>query len=204
MDQKSIYNNGIDLIEINDYVIDDDGEYPTTTPTQPSSPSSTSSSSLSSSTTTTSSSSSSSPSSSLSFDPNKLPLVYASLETSVSVIAIIGNLLVIVVFLQDKRLRKVTNFYIISLSFADLLVGAIGIPSAIMTKIGLPRSSMKLCLTMLSLLIVLCTISILNLVAVSIDRYWAILHPLDYHKRISGPYLGILFSLSHCKSFICF
>src|SRR5699024_6786943 len=34
--------------------------------------------------------------------------------------------------------------------------------------------------------VVLCTISILNLVAVSLDRYWAILHPLDYHKRISG------------------
>ncbi|KAH7638193.1 7 transmembrane receptor -like protein [Dermatophagoides farinae] len=86
---------------------------------------------------------------------------------------------------MDRRLRKVTNFYIISLSFADLLVGSIGIPSAIMTKIGSPRGSMRLCIIMLSLLIILCTISIMNLVAVSLDRYWAILHPLDYHKRIS-------------------
>ena len=115
-----------------------------------------------------------------------LPIVYTILETIVSICAILGNLLVILVFLQDRRLRKVTNFYIISLSIADLLVGAIGIPSAILTRIGIPHNSIRLCLTMLSLLVVLCTISILNLVDVSLDRYWAILHPLDYHKRISG------------------
>ena len=117
---------------------------------------------------------------------DELPIIYVGMEACVAFIAIIGNLLVIIVFIQDRRLRKVTNFYIISLSFADLLVGSIGIPSAIMTKIGLPRGSMRLCVIMLSLLIILCTISILNLVAVSMDRYWAILHPLDYHKRISG------------------
>lgn len=117
-----------------------------------------------------------------------LPILYTLVEASVAVTATVGNLLVIVVFLQDRRLRKVTNFYIISLSVADFLVGAIGIPSAILTRIGMPRNSIRLCITMLSLLVVLCTISILNLVAVSLDRYWAILHPLDYHKRISGIY----------------
>ena len=120
-------------------------------------------------------------------EPN-LPIVYTVLEASVAVCAVFGNLLVIVVFLQDRRLRKVTNYYIISIAVADLLVGAIGIPSAILTRIGIPRNSIRLCITMLSLLVVLCTISILNLVAVSLDRYWAILHPLDYHKRISGSY----------------
>ncbi len=55
-----------------------------------------------------------------------LPIVYTALEAAVAVCAVFGNLLVIVVFLQDRRLRKVTNFYIISLSVADFLVGAIG------------------------------------------------------------------------------
>lgn len=57
--------------------------------------------------------------------PN-LPIVYTVLEASVAVCAVFGNLLVIVVFLQDRRLRKVTNFYIISLSVADFFVGLIG------------------------------------------------------------------------------
>jgi hypothetical protein len=113
-------------------------------------------------------------------------LVYTLLESIVAITAFFGNLLVVVVFIQDKRLRKVTNFYIISLSIADLFVGLIGIPSAILTRWGIPHDSFEICLTMLTLLVVLCTISILNLVAVSLDRYWAILHPLDYHRRISG------------------
>jgi len=114
------------------------------------------------------------------------PLLYTLVEGIVAIGAFIGNLLVVIVFIQDKRLRKVTNFYIISLAIADLLVGLIGIPSAILTRIGIPRDSFNVCLGMLSLLVVLCTISILNLLAVSLDRYWAILHPLDYHRRISG------------------
>lgn len=112
--------------------------------------------------------------------------LYTVLEAIVAIGAFVGNLLVVIVFVQDKRLRKVTNFYVISLAVADMLVGLIGIPSAILTKMGIPEDSLHLCLTMLSLLIVLCTISILNLLAVSLDRYWAILHPMDYHRRISG------------------
>ena len=113
-------------------------------------------------------------------------LLYTVLEGIVAIGAFVGNLLVVIVFIQDKRLRKVTNFYVISVAIADLFVGLIGIPSAILTRMGLPHNSVYLCLTMLSLLVVLCTISILNLLAVSLDRYWAILHPLDYHRRISG------------------
>ena len=112
--------------------------------------------------------------------------LYTVLEAIVAIGAFVGNLLVVIVFIQDKRLRKVTNFYVISLAVADMLVGLIGIPSAILTRMGIPEDSLYLCLTMLSLLVVLCTISILNLLAVSLDRYWAILHPMDYHRRISG------------------
>ncbi|KAI1293460.1 putative G-protein coupled receptor No9 [Halotydeus destructor] len=115
----------------------------------------------------------------------KLPVLYTILEALVALIATIGNLLVIIVFFQDKRLRKVTNFYIFSLALADLLVGMVGVPSAILTRMGLPRDAFHLCLTMLSLLMVCCTISILNLVAVSLDRFWAILFPLNYHSNMS-------------------
>lgn len=128
------------------------------------------------------------------------PFYYTILEAIVAIGAFVGNLLVVIVFIQDKRLRKVTNFYVISLAIADLFVGLIGIPSAILTRMGIPQNSVYLCLTMLSLLVVLCTISILNLLAVSLDRYWAILHPLDYHRRISGIKLfQIIFSLFSIK-----
>ncbi|XP_013793576.1 adenosine receptor A2b-like, partial [Limulus polyphemus] len=117
---------------------------------------------------------------------NELPIAYTILEVIVALMAVSGNMLVLIAFMKEKRLRKLTNFYILSLSTADLLVGLVGVPSAIMTKLGLPENSFEGCMFMLSLLVVLCTISILNLVAVSLDRYWAILHPFSYHQRITG------------------
>ncbi|ETN65636.1 Adenosine receptor [Anopheles darlingi] len=112
-----------------------------------------------------------------------LNLPYALFEGLVALTAIFGNTLVIVAFKRERKLRRRTNFYIISLASADLLVGTFGIPFAILSSIGLPRN-LHACLFTISLLVVLCTISIFCLVAVSIDRYWAILHPLAYSRNM--------------------
>lgn len=114
-----------------------------------------------------------------------MALPYITLEVIVAFLAIFGNLLVLIAFLVEKKLRKMTNFYIISLSVADLLIGLIGIPSAILVKVGLPVNAFTSCLVMLSTLIVLCTVSIFNLLAVSLDRYWAILYPFKYQTKMS-------------------
>lgn len=127
---------------------------------------------------------------------------YTVMESLVAIVAVIGNALVIIVFYRERRLRRRTNYYIISLALADFLVGLIGVPFAVLVSytlnitfiqsiktfsllnfhqfstrlkadIGLPRN-LYACLFTLSTLIVLCTISILCLVAVSIDRYWVI------------------------------
>lgn len=114
---------------------------------------------------------------------NELNVPYTALEILVAIFAIIGNSMVIIVFYRERRLRRRTNYYIVSLALADLLVGLLGIPFAIMASIGLP-TNLYSCLFTVSLLIVLCTISIFCLVAVSIDRYWAILYPLAYSRNI--------------------
>lgn len=108
-----------------------------------------------------------------------LNVPYAVLEGLVAVGATVGNGLVIVAFQRERRLRRRTNYYIVSLAVADLLVGLVGIPCAVLTSVGLPRH-LHLCMFSVSLLIVLCTVSILSLVAVSADRYWAILYPMAY------------------------
>jgi len=63
----------------------------------------------------------------------------------------------------------------------DLLVALVGIPSAVATSVGLPRH-FRLCLFMNSVLMLLCTGSILSLVAVTVDRFWAIVRPLRYAR----------------------
>ncbi|GJQ83347.1 hypothetical protein Trydic_g18132 [Trypoxylus dichotomus] len=115
--------------------------------------------------------------------PGELSLYYAAFEVLVAVFAVVGNAMVIFVFRKERRLRRRTNYYIVSLAAADLLVGLLGIPFAIMASVGLP-SNLYACLFTVSLLVVLCTISIFCLVAVSVDRYWAILHPMGYSRNV--------------------
>lgn len=114
-----------------------------------------------------------------------LSLPYVVCEVLVAVMAVIGNALTIVVFVNERKLRRLTNYYIVSLALADLLVGMPGIPFAILTSVGIPRNS-YMCPPMLSLLLMLCTVSIFCLVAVSVDRYWAILYPLRYSRVMTA------------------
>lgn len=113
-----------------------------------------------------------------------LNIPYALVEALVAVAAVIGNAAVIIVFQQEKRLQRRTNYYIVSLAFADFLVGLLGVPFAIMASVGLPRN-LHGCLGTITILVALCTISIFCLVGVSVDRYWAILHPIKYSKNVS-------------------
>lgn len=135
----------------------------------------------------------------------ELNLYYAVCEIFVATVAVIGNSLVIFVFKKERRLRRRTNYYIVSLAAADLLVGLLGIPFAILSSVGLPYN-LHACLFTVSLLIVLCTISIFCLVAVSVDRYWAILYPMGYSRNVrTKTALGELifhkfFLCSVCKS----
>ena len=62
------------------------------------------------------------------------PPLNASLWTSlifyfvIAVFAIFGNGLVCAAFATNKRLRILTNYYVVSLAVSDILVGGINIP----------------------------------------------------------------------------
>lgn len=127
---------------------------------------------------------------------HQLNVTYAVLEGLVAVGATVGNGLVIVAFRRERRLRRRTNYYIVSLAVADLLVGLVGIPCAVLSSIGLPKDLYQ-CVFSVSLIVVLCTVSILSLVAVSADRYWAILYPMAYSTNSNTK-----IAISTCPVFI--
>ena len=127
--------------------------------------------------------------------PLPLDPVYATVELICAVLATCGNSLVILLFVRYKALRTVTNYHVISLAVADLLVGVIGIPSALATSIGLPYN-FQACLLMNSLLMMLCTSSILALVSVTVDRMWAIMWPFTYPTRMTHKNSLVIICLS--------
>lgn len=64
---------------------------------------------------------------------------YTACETVIGIMAVLGNGIVIIVFWFDKKLRTTQNYFIISLAFADFLLGLIGIPFAILVRQNIPK-----------------------------------------------------------------
>ncbi|XP_045910109.1 adenosine receptor A2b-like [Micropterus dolomieu] len=111
--------------------------------------------------------------------------LYIATELIIAVLAIIGNFLVCLAVTRNKKLRTVTNYFLVSLAVADILVGLVAIPCAVLTDLGQPRHNLPLCLVLLSILMVLTQSSILSLLAVAAERYMAILLPFQYQRVMS-------------------
>lgn len=96
---------------------------------------------------------------------------------------IFGNGLVCLAFQKIRTLRTVTNYFVVSLSVADLLVGFVSMPLWFTSiTFGWPDVSKnyEIYVLWLCLDIASATASIMNLAVISIDRFYAITSPLKY------------------------
>ncbi|KAM9704689.1 adenosine A2c receptor [Menidia menidia] len=111
---------------------------------------------------------------------------YMAAELIIAFLSTAGNSLVCAAVGLNRKLRTVTNYFLVSLAVADICVGAIAIPCAILTDVGLPRHNLYLCLLMLSVLIMFTQSSIFSLLAVAVERYVAIFMPFRYQVLMTS------------------
>ncbi|TKS75819.1 Trace amine-associated receptor 1 [Collichthys lucidus] len=116
---------------------------------------------------------------------------------SLSVVTICGNLLVIISVIYFKQLHIPTNYLILSLAVADLLVGVLVRPfSMAFTVTSCWYHEGFFCKVRGSFDVTLSTASILNLCCISIDRYFAVCRPLTYRSKINDRVIGIMILVS--------
>ena len=106
------------------------------------------------------------------------PLIIATL---------LSNSLVLLAVYREKNLRKRSNVFIVSLSVADFLTGLVGVPTAI---VGRLIQNHVTCFTATRMVFftaafTFSAVSLFQLLAITVERYLAIVTPLVYHKNMT-------------------
>uniref|UniRef100_A0A8C7RER1 G-protein coupled receptors family 1 profile domain-containing protein n=1 Tax=Oncorhynchus mykiss TaxID=8022 RepID=A0A8C7RER1_ONCMY len=117
----------------------------------------------------------------------------------ISAVTVFLNLLVIISISHFKQLHTPTNLLILSLAVSDLLVGLIVIP--VMT-VAIMESCWGfgeyLCVFQIYIGCLCFSLSLGNLVLISIDRYVAVCDPLLYHSKITITRIMCCISITWC------
>ncbi|CAK9816223.1 RYamide receptor [Anthophora quadrimaculata] len=112
--------------------------------------------------------------------PMVILVILSMLYGTISVLAVVGNGLVMWIIATSRRMQNVTNYFIANLAFADIIIGLFAIPfqfqAALLQRWNLPYFMCAFCPFVRALSV---NVSIFTLTAIAIDRHRAILKPLS-------------------------
>ncbi|XP_073406907.1 histamine H3 receptor-like [Dendrobates tinctorius] len=99
-------------------------------------------------------------------------------------ITVAGNSLVILCFIEDKRLRSSSNLFLLNLAICDFFIGAFCIPLYVpYIFTGEWKLGKFLCKLWLVIDNLMCTASAFNVVLISYDRFLAVTMAVVYHTQ---------------------
>ncbi|KAM8782712.1 adenosine receptor A3 [Rhynchonycteris naso] len=124
---------------------------------------------------------------------------YITMEIIIGLCAIVGNVLVIWVVKLNPSLQTTTFYFIVSLALADIAVGVLVMPLAIVISLGI-KIHFYSCLLMTCLVLIFTHASIMFLLAIAVDRFLRVKLTVRYRRittqrRIWGA-LGLCWLLS--------
>lgn len=117
----------------------------------------------------------------------------------------LGNALTCTVIMRHRSMRTPTNFYLLSLAISDLLVLLLGLPLELYELwsnypflLGTGGCYFKTCLFEM-----VCFASVLNVTAVSAERYLAVVHPLRVKHVMTHGHVRRVILILWIVSFLC-
>lgn len=127
--------------------------------------------------------------------------IKSSIMAFIILAALLGNLLVIVSVMRHRKLRVITNYFVVSLALADMLVAiwAMCFNFSVELTNGRWLFGYFMCDVWNSMDVYFSTASILHLCCISVDRYYAIVQPLDYPLIMTTGRLGVMLAVVWCS-----
>ncbi|XP_042877487.1 octopamine receptor beta-3R-like [Penaeus japonicus] len=127
-----------------------------------------------------------------------LIILKAVVMVGIITVSVLGNVLVIVSVALHRRLHSTANYLLVSLATADMLVAlcAMTFNASVELSGGRWIFGRIMCDLWNSFDVYFSTVSILHLCCISVDRYYAIVRPLEYPLTITRRILAIM--LAHC------
>ncbi|NWI49786.1 AA1R protein, partial [Calyptomena viridis] len=126
---------------------------------------------------------------------------YISIEVLIALVSVPGNILVIWAVKMNQALRDATFCFIVSLAVADVAVGALVIPLAIIINIG-PQTQFYSCLMVACPVLILTESSILALLAIAVDRYLRVKIPVRYKSVVTPRRAAVAIACCWIVSFL--
>lgn len=121
-----------------------------------------------------------------------------------SAFTVIGNIAVFVAYFRTPDLQNSTNYFILSLATADVVIGLISVNFyTVYLAYGYWPLNEVLCDFWLCADYWCCQASVLNLVVISVDRLFSIKYPVAYRSRRSDAIVKKSSSLSGSSLFCC-
>lgn len=132
-------------------------------------------------------------------------LPVTSIYLFIFLVGLTGNLLTCTVIARHKKMRNPTNLYLLSLALSDLLVLLFGMPLEIYElwqNYPFPFGESG-CYFKTFLFETVCFASILNVTALSVERYIAVLHPLKTRYLSTKQHVKRVIAIIWVVSMIC-
>lgn len=127
-------------------------------------------------------------------------IIIITMYSVIVILSVCGNAIVCYIVFSSKRMRTVINFFIVSLALSDILMAVICVPLTCVANLVINSWPFgdTLCPIVSFLQVVTVFMSSFTLVAISMDRYSAIVHPLrpKMTKRQAFIVISIIWMLS--------
>lgn len=106
--------------------------------------------------------------------------IIITMYSIVVLLSVTGNSIICYIVFSSKRMRTVMNFFIVSLAFSDILMAVLCIPLTFIANLVINSWPFgeTMCPIVSFIQVVAVFMSSFTLVAISFDRYFAIVHPL--------------------------